>query len=154
MANKPFTLETLASQPKDHWKLNQIMRDDQYLESCVLQRKTFFGFFPHWVVVADLFDPVRDVDEEIVKAEAKLVQLKEKRKSKLREAHTIMKAIPQAYEKQKIFSLGSKANEKPIENVFPDLEKAKDKPKTRSVSTMCVPAKPVQNQGKNTHNKH
>jgi hypothetical protein len=148
--NKPFTLNDVDKEGRENLKLNLQRDGDEYYSSSVLKRKTFLGMFPHWVVVADLLDPVRDVDKEIQKTKDKLVELETKRVAKLREFYTICKAIPEQFE-TKAFSLSGKPSKsEPVNDVFPG-DRDKAKPKTRSVSTACVPASPSQNQGKNNN---
>ena len=141
--NKPFTMNDLEKEDKRDLKLNLIRDGDDYHASSVLKRKTFLGMFPRWVVVADLLDPVRDVDKEIEKAKLKVIELEAKRESKLREFYTIVSAIPQTYEK-KAFSLTGKHSKGSVSDVFP--AKKVNKPKTKTVDLECVPAKPENKQ--------
>lgn len=149
---KDFNMKDVVKEGQDNLMLNLQRDGDDYYASSVLKRKTFLGMFPRWVVVADLLDPVRDVDKEIEAAKNKLVELKAKREVKLREFYTIAAAIPQSFEKKAFSLTGKPSNSKPVRDVFG--EKKKDKPATKTVELDCMPARPEQKGNQNNTRKN
>lgn len=152
--SKPtFGLKDVDREGRDNLMLNLQRDGDDYYASSVLKRKTFLGLFPRWVVVADLLDPVRDVDRKIEEAKNRLAELEGEREVKLREFYTIAAAIPQSFEKKPFSLTGKPSKSKPVQDVF-GKGKAKDKTKTRELDLACVPAKPEQNKGNNNNRKN
>lgn len=143
-----FSKESLKGKPPSDFKLQLVQIDGQVYESDVLMRKTFLGMFPRWVVVADLLQPVRDVDEEIKQAKLKIQKLEAKREERVLEARMLASTLA-SFEKKPLPFTDKVSKADPVKGVF-DIEKPdKDKPKSRKVVLDGVPAKPEHKQNSN-----
>lgn len=147
-SKKHFTRADLNSKPREDFKLRLVQIDGEVYESEVLMRKTFLGMFPRWVPVGDLLEPVRDVDEEIVKAKLKVKELEAKREQKVLEARALAASLT-SFEKKPFPFTDKVSKAKPTKGVFDIKESDKDKPKSRTMTLETVPARPEQKQNSN-----
>lgn len=129
--------------PASDFKLAHVQVDNDVYSSEVFKRKTFLGRFERWVVVADLMDPLRDIDNDIEAALLKVKELKAEREVRIRQQKTIMASIPLASNGGKRYSLGKASTTQPVKDFFGDGDEEKKKErKTTSVILHGAPATP------------
>tara|TARA_R110000824_G_scaffold179132_2_gene359227 strand:+ start:1248 stop:1715 length:468 start_codon:yes stop_codon:yes gene_type:complete len=149
---KAFTTKELGEYKQDDLRLNLIQDGDAVHRCTVDEKKTFLGFFEHWVHRADLMEPIRKVDREIQEAEDKLKALAVKRESKIREAQQLVASIPNSFSMQS-YNLNAKDSKPGVHGVFASTSKKKAEPAKKKPTVLegrvAMPENKQNNQKRN-----
>lgn len=116
-----FDFKKLDSLPKEKKRISLVQKDDTVYQALLMVKRFFFG----WRVVADIMDPVRDIDKKIEKKKLELKELEATRSTAWRQAVLIINSVGNTYEGKpyklgkedlvvidKPFSTGSKSDSK------------------------------------------
>lgn len=149
---KKFDYRQVDNSPKSDWKANVVQVDNTIIQATLYQRRTFLGMFERWVEVADIMQPVKDVDRKIDETKLKLKSLESERESTYKRQQEFLKTLVNIYGPVSTITLDDK---KPadLEKAFgPSDEKDKDKPKVKTTKSATL--SPFSEPNKNQQNQN